>query len=536
MTTRNDRKAADHLLHLIVNRSFDVPNFALLLGSGASVTSKVRTAEAMIEEWRRLRYQREGSEEKYRLWIKNQSWYQHEDEYSILFESIYDQPSQRRVVIEECIKNAHPSWGYVYLANLLDSSFFDVVFTTNFDDLLNEACYLYSDGLRPIVGAHDTSIREIRVTSRRPKIVKLHGDFMYDNIKNTIAELETLESNTVRKFKQFAQEYGLVVIGYSGRDRSVMDTIDILLRDEENYRQGVYWCIRRGAEISNRLELLLRRDGVYLVEIDGFDEFMADLHKSAQLALPKPIAEPFEMVRDRTRLFLNVEEALREHPIIRSDMEQVLWAIDDPNPKPPLPIEALRLYSMGQYEAALPVWERAFHEDPKDQVISTYYAETLFRTDKLSGLVEFLDSSPLDVDEKAYYLLLARQDEAVIELARQPLSSESLGRDDGQSGLAFLRINRAIALKRLGRVEEMGADLDRIEESGATTEPRIRAGVSALRGRKDEMLLALSEALNENLAAAQARMFPVFEDYRDDEEFVQLIADHEGATGTLDVP
>ena len=145
------------------------PNFSLLLGSGASATSKVRTAQAMIDAWRRLLFDRSGSDDSYQKWLTDQSWFRHEDEYSTLFEEIYDQPSQRRVYVEECVKDGHPSWGYVYLTSLLSNRFFDVVFTTNFDDLINEACYLYSDGLRPLVAAHDSAIQGIRVTSSRPK-------------------------------------------------------------------------------------------------------------------------------------------------------------------------------------------------------------------------------------------------------------------------------------------------------------------------------------------------------------------------------
>ena len=212
------RKTASHLMNLITTRNANVPNFALLLGSGASATSKVATAHDMIVQWRLSLFAETERQNGYHEWLVNQAWYEHEDEYSILFELVYDQPSQRRVYIEECIKDAHPSWGYVYLSNLLDNRFFNVVFTTNFDDLINEACFLYSDGLRPIVAAHDSAVQGIRVTSNRPKIIKLHGDFLYDDIKNTIAELETLESNTKRKLHQFAQEYGTVSVWLTTRD------------------------------------------------------------------------------------------------------------------------------------------------------------------------------------------------------------------------------------------------------------------------------------------------------------------------------
>ena len=237
------------------------------------------------------------------------------------------------------------------------TTFYDRI---NVDDLINEACYLYSDGLRPIVAAHDSAIQGIRVTSGRPKILKLHGDFLYDNIKTTVAELETLETNTKRKLNQFAQEYGLVILGYSGRDRSVMDTLELLLRDDDNYKQGVYWCIQRGESPSARLQSLLKRDRVYLVEVDGFDEFTADLHNTARLALPKPIARPFDMARDRARLFVDVEEPIKSHPVIGAHVREVLGSINTLSPKLPLPVEAVLLSLRGQLDAAIPLWEQAY--------------------------------------------------------------------------------------------------------------------------------------------------------------------------------
>ena len=333
----------------------------------------------MIDEWRKLLFNRSNGDEGYQKWLTKQNWFEHEDEYSMLFEVIYDQPSQRRIYVEERVKGANPSWGYVYLTNLLSGRFFDVVFTTNFDDLVNEACYLYSDGLRPIVAAHDSAIQGIRVTSGRPKIIKLHGDFLYDNIKNTLAELETLEANTKRKLNQFAQEYGLVVLGYSGRDRSVMDTLELLLRDEENYKQGVYWCIRRGEAKSGRLQSLLRRDRVYLVEVDGFDEFMADLHKSAQLKLPKPISQPFDMARDRARLFVEVEEPLKSHPVIGTHIREVLGSINTHSPNLPFSLQAAIMSAVGKFGEAVPFWEQAYKEDPTNVSIAHRYADALAR-------------------------------------------------------------------------------------------------------------------------------------------------------------
>ncbi|GAI33140.1 unnamed protein product, partial [marine sediment metagenome] len=247
-----------------------------------------------------------GAQNSFDEWLEKQSWYDTDDEYAVLFELMYDEASLRRAYVEGSLRDAHPGWGYAYLTNLLRHNVFNVVFTVNFDDLLNEACYLYSD-VRPLVCAHDSAVSGMRITSARPKIIKLHGDFLFDSIKNTVRELETLESNMREKLKQFAREYGLVVVGYSGRDRSVMDVLDTLVRQDEYFKQGIYWCELEGEEKrGKRLSTLLRRDNVYLVKIAGFDELMAEISHKAGCGLPREVAEPLLVAEEKARLFTSL--------------------------------------------------------------------------------------------------------------------------------------------------------------------------------------------------------------------------------------
>ena len=521
MTTQSNERNSEHLINLLLTRNGDVPQFSLMLGSGASVTSGVRTAQAMIAEWRSLLFTHTTGDTDYQAWLKSQLWYQHEDEYSLLFEMVYDQPAQRRVYIEECVKEGHPSWGYIYLTNLLSKRYFDVVFTTNFDDLINEACYLYSEDLRPIVAAHDSAIQGIRITAGRPKIIKLHGDFLYDNIRNTLTELETLEANTKSKLTQFAREYGLVVLGYSGRDRSVMDTLELLLRDEENFRQGIYWCVRQDYNESERLKSLLRRDRVYLVKVEGFDEFMADFHKSAGLDLPRPVALPFEVATDRANRFVEADDSLRAHPIIDSHIKEVSRSID--RPKIPTQILASILSSiMGEPEKAIPMLEEAYESDPTNGPIAHQYADTLALAGRLDELADFVPNSPLPVHNKTYFLLRTGRNQEVIDLASEDLQLPVSRKGSERDAREYTRINRAIALKRLGRTDEMRADLDFLEQNGDTSDLNIRAGVAALRGDKEKMLTALEESLFKTISPDQLMTFPVFEDYQDDPDFARI--------------
>ncbi|HAS6388981.1 TPA: hypothetical protein I7251_08135 [Vibrio vulnificus] len=312
-----------HLLNIL--RTTHNPNFTLFLGAGASVTSGVRHAGNLIDEWRDT-YSDMYPTKK----IEDEHWYNTATEYSELFELLYDQPSQRREFIESCVKDALPSWGYIYLANLLKHNVFNTVFTTNFDDLINEACYSFSSDLKPLVSAHDSSISSVRLTSPRPKIIKLHGDFLFDNIKNTVRELESLEDNMRSKFRQYASEFGMIVIGYSGNDRSIMETLNTLLRYDNNFPHGIYWCVRKGADLnklSKDLEELTRFPRFHLIEIDGFDECLADIHNCLNLELQDEVSAPYRHLATRLDNFVsrNGSDDDEEHPhyVINADINKL---------------------------------------------------------------------------------------------------------------------------------------------------------------------------------------------------------------------
>jgi len=261
-----------------------VPNYALLLGAGCSVSSGVRSAAELTEIWRQEVFKRHWPNEIYEpeaaknnLAKSSGGWYNPIREYSSLFEKNFDLPRQRRIFVETEVSGKSPNLGYAYLMRLVDKGFLNTIFTTNFDDLVNEAFFQFSD-TRPMLCAHDSSISSITVTSKRPKVIKLHGDYLFDDIKSTVRETESLEENTRKKFIEFGREFGLVVVGYSGGDRSIMDVLHYLLRSEDYFKHGIYWCLRKGDEPGDELLKLLWRERVYFVEIDGFDEVMASLH------------------------------------------------------------------------------------------------------------------------------------------------------------------------------------------------------------------------------------------------------------------
>ena len=75
-------------------------------------------------------------------------------------------------------------------------------------------------------------------------------------------------------------------------------------------------------------------------------------------------------------------------------------------------------------------------------------------------------------------------------MATEALAESATTKGSSSHDRAIVRINRAIALKRLGCTAEMMDDLSLLEQNGDTVEANIKAGVAALKGNKEEMFAA----------------------------------------------
>ena len=149
------------------------------------------------------------------------------------------------------------------------------VWTTNFDGLCVKAAHQYN--LIPIEITLESQDR-----IRRPDVdkellcVTLHGDYKYGALKNTATELDSQSDVLIEALKYELAKRNLIVIGYSGRDKSLMKAL------KEAYSQPgagrLYWC-GYGTTCAPNVEELLNiivahsRQGFY-IPTDGFDKTM----------------------------------------------------------------------------------------------------------------------------------------------------------------------------------------------------------------------------------------------------------------------
>lgn len=83
-----------------------------------------------------------------------------------------------------------------------------------------------------------------------------------------------------KKFEEFAKEKGIIIVGYSGCDESVMGPLNELASDQNNYKNGIFWCIRDGDSVSSAVVDFINRqdERIFFVKIDGFDELLCDMN------------------------------------------------------------------------------------------------------------------------------------------------------------------------------------------------------------------------------------------------------------------
>ena len=128
-------------------------HYAFFLGAGCSVSSGIPSAAELVRDhWiPRLRdYQAPDRSDLDRWASEVVAGYDPADpalSYGKLIDRLFLTPEDRQREIEDLCDGRTPSFGYAVLAQLvaLEGGRFNVVLTTNFDDLIADALYLYTE-------------------------------------------------------------------------------------------------------------------------------------------------------------------------------------------------------------------------------------------------------------------------------------------------------------------------------------------------------------------------------------------------------
>lgn len=319
---------------------------AWFLGAGASAAADIPTAGYMIADFKARLFcahtgiPRDEVDSADPLWVERISAYfdgahgfppaGHPDEYATAFEAVFPESRDRRTYIEDLVKRGTPSYAHRVLASLISAQLVRCLFTTNFDPLVERATVTTDELLQSDRRAHLTvsALDSVERAGRClrddswPLLVKLHGDYQSDRLKNVASELRTQDEQLRDVLRQALRRFGLVVVGYSGRDDSIMDALDEAAAVPGSFPSGLWWVSRPDAVLLPRVEALLEEADsagieAAVVESENFDELAGDIEREIRLegpllrhvrasrptplvepvALPRVAAQPFPVVR-----------------------------------------------------------------------------------------------------------------------------------------------------------------------------------------------------------------------------------------------
>ena len=302
--------------------SHTIPH-ALFLGAGSSISSGIPSAQRCIWEWKRTIFLSNNpgcesqfaelsllsTQDKIQRWLDKKGGFPPADspeEYAFYIEKCYPVAQHRRVFFQEYVQKARPHLGYRLLCLLAESGLMHSVWTTNFDGLVARAAAGFD--LSPIEVGGDSQERLPRQLAKGELLcVSMHGDYRYDSLKNTAAELRTQEDDLRAALIRYLADIPLIVSGYSGRDASVMTALHDLF--SHSGKGNLYWCGLADHPSIAVTELLesARSNGrsAFYVQSSGFDDL---LYRIAVLSLT---GEQGENVRKLVEEFGRPEEHSR---------------------------------------------------------------------------------------------------------------------------------------------------------------------------------------------------------------------------------
>lgn len=332
----------EFLQHFVQN----APRMMWFLGAGTSRTAGMPTATDIIWDLKRKYYCRQENQDFQAHDINNKAvrariqtymdgkgfpslW--SPEEYSFYFELCFgkDYGAQQKYIADTLSSDKLSlNIGHRALAALLAMGQARVVFTTNFDQVI-ESAYASVAGNNlsafHLEGAY--AALDALNAEQFPLYAKIHGDFRYQSIKNLSADLLSNDAEIRRCFLAASSRYGLVVSGYSGRDANVRAMFSEAMEQNNAFPNGLFWAAPKASDVSETVkELIEFAEGkgirAYIVEAGTFDEMLSRIWRQVS---DKPAALAAKVrATSVAQVSIPLPAPGTEYPILRTNGLPVL--------------------------------------------------------------------------------------------------------------------------------------------------------------------------------------------------------------------
>ena len=196
---------------------------ALLVGSGISRSAEVPTGwEVAVDLLRRLAVAAgEDAEDDPVAWFAGRTGI--DPDYSRILNELAPSAADRRNLLQQYFEPTQeerergakgPTAAHQAIAELVADRYIRVIVTTNFDRLLERA--LADAGVEAsVVSSPAAAAGMIPLAHSRCTLIKVHGDYLSPDLKNTVEELGSYDPVLDGLLDQVFDQYGLVVCGWS---------------------------------------------------------------------------------------------------------------------------------------------------------------------------------------------------------------------------------------------------------------------------------------------------------------------------------
>jgi NAD-dependent SIR2 family protein deacetylase len=333
---------SEFLQHYLQN----APRLMWFLGAGTSRSAGLPTATDIIWDLKRRYYCLHENQDLHSHDINNKAIKQKiqtymgskgfpvlwsTEEYSFYFDLIFgdDDQAQQHYINETLGSNKISlNIGHRVLAGLMEMGNARIVFTTNFDEVIETAfAEVAGKSLSTFHLEGSYAALEALNGENFPLYAKVHGDFRYQSIMNLAEDLRSNDREIQKCFLAAATRFGLVISGYSGRDENVMSMLRKAIDQNNAFPHGLFWTAPRLSSVEQGVWEIIAyakdkgvRTGV--VETGTFDEMLSKIWRQVK-AKPQALDEK---VRTASVASVSIPAPApgRQFPILRTNALPVL--------------------------------------------------------------------------------------------------------------------------------------------------------------------------------------------------------------------
>ena len=288
--------------------------YVLLLGSGISCEARIPSGWKVEEDLIHQLASTQGIEkaEDWHQWYEEN--YHEPASYSALLEALAKKPTERVQMMTSFFEQSDeekehgwksPTKAHYAIARLVKAGYIRVILTTNFDHLMEKA--LESEGVTPQVISSVGAIAQATpiMHSKVPTIVKINGDYLDCEFRNTAEELKDYPDEMRTLLSRIFEDFGLITCGWSAEwDKGLIQLIEGAARPRYN---SFFAYV---GEANKRLSALTNQRAGELLCIENADQLFTELCEQV-LALEKYNVNrnmTHEMMIARVKKYLSSEQ------------------------------------------------------------------------------------------------------------------------------------------------------------------------------------------------------------------------------------